>query len=469
MEIKLDERNYRKHNEANKQIIKKSVDELGAGRSILVDKEGQIIAGNGVFEQWGDRPVKVIETDGNELVVVKRNDLSPDDPRRQQLAFADNHASDLSEWNEDLLREDWEKLELDGWNIELTEDDKKLAIAKHEEAKASLAERFIIPPFSVLDSRQGYWQNRKNAWINLGIRSEEGGRDKMKVSGALSGSVPRYYEYKTMAETKVGRKLSNKEFEEDYLMDMMPKESNLAVTETGAMLSIFDPVLCELSYKWFCPNGGTILDPFAGGSVRGIVASYLGYHYTGIDLRAEQIEANIKQGQRLVANNMPNWIIGNSCDIPQLVSNQFDMVYSCPPYFDLEVYSEKEGDLSNMEWEDFKRDYAKIISESVSRLKENRFACFVVGDVRDEKGFYRDFVGYTIECFENAGAKYYNEMILVNVAGSLPIRVGKQFSTSRKVGKCHQNVLVFFKGDPKTIKDNFTEIEVDGLDEQSFE
>lgn len=119
MNIKFDEKNYRLHDEKNKAVIKKSVDELGAGRSILIDKDGKIIAGNGVFEQWGARPVKVIETDGSELVVVKRKDLSSNDPKRQQLAFADNHSSDLSEWNKELLLADWDELKLDGWDIEL--------------------------------------------------------------------------------------------------------------------------------------------------------------------------------------------------------------------------------------------------------------------------------------------------------------------------------------------------------------
>jgi len=95
--------------------------------------------------------------------------------------------------------------------------------------------------------------------------------------------------------------------------------------------------------------------------------------------------------------------------------------------------------LSNMDWNVFKDEYKKIIQRTVSHLKENRFACFVVGDIRDEKGFYRNFTGYTIECFQEAGAALYNEIVLINVAGSLPIRVGRQFSSSRKVGKCHQS------------------------------
>jgi len=93
--------------------------------------------------------------------------------------------------------------------------------------------------------------------------------------------------------------------------------------------------------------------------------------------------------------------------------------------------------------------YRKIIKLSFARLSPDRFAMFVVGDYRDEGGFYTDFVGSTVEAFEAAGAGLYNECILVTAAGSLPIRAGKQFSTTRKVGKTHQNVLVFCKGNPR--------------------
>jgi hypothetical protein len=94
-------------------------------------------------------------------------------------------------------------------------------------------------------------------------------------------------------------------------------------------------------------------------------------------------------------------------------------------------------------------------------LKENRFACFVVGDFRDAKGFYRNFVAETIAAFQDAGATLYNDAVLVTAGGSLPIRVGVQFGRNRKLGKTHQNVLVFFKGDPQTIKTEFPEIQIE--------
>jgi len=152
---------------------------------------------------------------------------------------------------------------------------------------------------------------------------------------------------------------------------------------------------------------------------------------------------------------MPNWVVGDAIDIDFHLGREHDLIFSCPPYGDLEVYSEDERDLSTMEHDKFIETYRNIISESVMCLKDNRFAIFVVGDYRDDKGFYRNFVADTIHAFEDAGAMLYNEAILVTVAGSLPIRIHKQFAQNRKLGKTHQNILVFFKGDPNTIKTEF--------------
>ena len=108
-EIKFDKRNYRKHNDKNKQLIKKSLEECGTGRSILVDKEGEIIAGNGVYAEASKLkiPVKVIETDGSELIAIKRTDLATNDDKRKQLAVMDNTTSDTSTFDMELLQEDF--------------------------------------------------------------------------------------------------------------------------------------------------------------------------------------------------------------------------------------------------------------------------------------------------------------------------------------------------------------------------
>lgn len=237
--------------------------------------------------------------------------------------------------------------------------------------------------------------------------------------------------------------------------------------------SIFDPVLCEIAYRWFSPPGGTILDPFAGGSVRGIVAAKLGRQYIGIDLSKRQIEANRQQWESMSNEPClspsiidgdqdntplppiePVWHIGDSQNIKAICEGvEADLLFTCPPYADLEIYSDDPADISTMDYPSFIGAYRKIIADSCSLLCPDRFACVVVGEVRDKKGNYYNFVGDTVRAFKDAGLEYYNEAILVTAVGSLPIRVGRQFAAGRKLGKTHQNVLVFVKGNGKKAAD----------------
>jgi hypothetical protein len=288
----------------------------------------------------------------------------------------------------------------------------------------SLAERFGVPPFSVLDARQGYWQDRKRAWLALGIRGELGqGADRLTwVAGARDQD------------------------------DLDETSRKILAAQPSSGTSIFDPVLCELVYSWFSGAGAAVLDPFAGGSVRGIVAAKLGRPYAGIELRAEQVEANREQATTILGKKPAvAWYCGDALDMQRHLPKDFaaDLVFSCPPYADLEVYSDDPRDISTLAYPKFLEAYRSIIGKSIKRLRPNRFACFCVGDVRDKKGFYRGFVSDTIAAFEVAGARLYNEAILVTAVGSLPLRVGKQFEAARKLGKTHQNVLVFCKGDPR--------------------
>lgn len=122
MPIKYDKRNYRKHNDRNKLLIRKSIEECGTGRSIVVDNEGEIIAGNGVYEQAQSLGLKtkIIETDGTELVVVKRTDLATDDDRRKRLAIMDNSTSDSSEFDLELLSADFDVDELTDFGLDIS-------------------------------------------------------------------------------------------------------------------------------------------------------------------------------------------------------------------------------------------------------------------------------------------------------------------------------------------------------------
>jgi DNA modification methylase len=288
-------------------------------------------------------------------------------------------------------------------------------------SKGNLSNKFTLPPFSVLDARQGEWQERKSIWLNVGIQGELG-RDK----NTKTYNIHEWMKSRESARGSIGTE---------------------GIKGNGE--SIFDPVLCELAYSWFCPPGGQVVDPFAGGSVRGIVASLMGFHYWGCDLSAEQITANEAQAAQICTDNRPQWINGDSIDKLDYAP-EADFIFSCPPYGDLERYSEDPRDLSTMDYHTFLAAYKRIILRCARLLKPDRFACFVVGDFRNPKtGNYRGFVADTIMAFREQGLNLYNDAILVTAVGSLPIRVSGQFDKSRKLGKTHQNVLVFQKGDAR--------------------
>ena len=119
-DLKQDKRNYRKHNKKNLELIRKSVNEVGLGRSVVIDNENEIICGNGLVSTLDNKtPIKVVETDGSELVVVKRTDLQTDDDKRKQLAVMDNSTSDTSEFDIELLKDDFEIETLQDWGLDV--------------------------------------------------------------------------------------------------------------------------------------------------------------------------------------------------------------------------------------------------------------------------------------------------------------------------------------------------------------
>jgi DNA modification methylase len=284
-------------------------------------------------------------------------------------------------------------------------------------AVGAIADSPSIHPFSILNTRSAEWQSRKRIWANYGIKGELG-RDAHGAVGDLFAAFNSY--------GKGGR-----------------------VEQTT---SIFDPVLCELMYTWLVPINGIVVDPFAGGSVRGNLAHILGRRYWGCDLSKRQLIENRKQakilrGKKLISK-LPKWVHGDALSkIPE--APKADFIFTCPPYADLEVYSDHPNDLSNMSHKDFSKSYKKILKLVSSKLKNNRFACVVISNIRDKNGNYLDLVGDTVAGFKSGGLEYYNENILINPVGSLPIRIEKQFNTSRKFGRCHQSILIFLKGDAK--------------------
>lgn len=401
-ELKPYEKNAKKHPKSQIEKVANSIKEFGFNQPIVVDKDDVLIVGHGRLEA-----AKYL---GLETVPVIKVDLTEEQAKAYRLA--DNKLNE-SDWDMKLVLAELRELslpqvELTGFDPKILEEDTE---AYQDGQKNALREKYLIPPFSIFDTKQAYWQEKKREWIELLGDSGDGRSDTLLGEGL-----------KRLAE--------------------ISGSGNLTST------SIFDPVLAEISYRWWNIDGGSILDPFAGGNTRGLVASILGYKYTGIDLSTDQIQANREAAEKIREN--PTWIHGNSLNIDTLVEGEYDMIFSCPPYYDLEVYTDNQEDISNKEnYEAFLVEYKEIIKKAVAKLKNDRFAVWVVGDIRDKEGNYRGLVHDTVQAFKEAGMAHYNDIILSNAIATAGLRAKNTFENNRKVVKIHQNVLVFKKGSPE--------------------
>jgi hypothetical protein len=280
-----------------------------------------------------------------------------------------------------------------------------------------------------------------------------------------SGNDPQFFYKKRRVEAILGHEISVDEFLSDHY------DGPDAYIEGT---SVFDPVLCELAYRWWSPPGALIYDPFAGGSVRGIVASMLGREYLGLDLSAMQIAANEEQAASICGDHpMPRWVEGDACapgaalGAPERLA---DLLFTCPPYFDLEQYSDDPRDLSNAgSWARFGERYGAALEHAVRRLARDRFAVLVVGNVREHTGnrALYDLAGLTVELMAAAGCEFYNDAVLVTATGSLALRAARIFRL-RKLGRTHQQVLVFVKGNAEAAVAACGEVEPWEPEQSSF-
>lgn len=295
--------------------------------------------------------------------------------------------------------------------------------------KKNLADYFIVPPFSILNSSSKEWQQRKKLWVYRINDKAQARSNKLNV-------------YKGKYDE------NNVNFQKAVSF----------MNIKGDTTSILDPVLCEVLLHWFSEERYSVFDPFAGDAVFGFVSAYKYMNFEGIELRQEQVDFNqtlideLKTGAKYI------------CDDALNITKHFekeskDFMFTCPPYADLEVYSELENDLSTMTYEQFFETIEKVLIDCYAVLKENRFACIVIGEVRHKTtGCYIGLVPKIIGIMERAGFNYYNEIILQTPVGNLMMRAGRYMNQNRKVGKQHQNVLVFYKGNPKNISKHFNKL-----------
>lgn len=400
------DRNPRKLTDEQKDALKKSLTKFDLVEIPVVNTDNRLIAGH--------QRTYILTLEGRSEeeidVRVPSRPLTEDEFTEYNLRSNKN----TGEWDWEKLAE-FEKSVLKEVGFTENEIKRGLFEAGNDVAR-KLIDDYIIPPFSVFDAKQGYWQERKKEWIRQ-IGDSGDGRDDDLMGG---------------------------------LKDLAARSGMKKISGT----SVFDPVLAEVLYTWYVTKGGLIIDPFSGGNVRGAIAGIMGNKYIGTDLSERQIAAN-KEAD-LVVGSGAEWHHDDGLNLNKYVKpDTADFLLTCPPYYDLEQYTDNPADISNAgTYEEFRKVYAEILARTYPLLKKGAFATVVVGNVRGEDGGYHDLVGDTVRAMEAAGFQFYNEIILATAIANAALRARRIFEGGKKVVKVHQNILTFWKKD--------TEVKISG-------
>lgn len=317
------------------------------------------------------------------------------------------------------LNEDNYQIELTGFNTEdinLNElPDIELPLLddtpKYEDGKkGALQENYEVPPFSVIDTTKGKFQEKTKEW-------------KIKC-GNLS-------ETRNTKETGV--------FGDSIMLNINEGTSN------------FNPYLAEILCKWYAPRKPCWLDPFGGEQTKGVVAGELGIPYYAVEIRGDQVKVNKEHTKQY---NEIHYYQGDSNKIEEIVPSdvEYNFCLTSPPYYDLEMYN--EGMTDSTTYEEFMEQYKNIFTQVYTLLQENSFLILKLSEIRNKHGDYYGFIPDNINIMKGIGFKYYNEIILKNANGTAPLRANKSMQT-RKTVRVHQNILIFYKGTHTSLKQEF--------------
>ena len=410
--LKVWEMNPRKNDEASEKLSG-MIQEYGFINPIIIDQHGIIRAGH-------TRLKAAKKLDKKTVPVLIHN--FENEAQAIGFAIADNKSSEWAEWDFGQLEELMKELEEQDFDTEMTgfdDDEKDFNVKDYTEGvtPSPLNDDFLVPPFSVLNTSRPYWIERKKMWKGL---IGDSGETRKYTLGA---------------------------------------KRNL-YTQMTEGVSVLDPVLAELVNHWFLPNkkDNKILDCFAGDTVFGFVSGHKGNAFRGIELRKEQCDLN---NERTKEFDVKYFNDDGQNVLKHVDEKSMDLLFSCPPYFDLEVYSKLENDASNQKnFPSFVKILENAFTDSLKCLKDNRFAVIVIGDVRNKKtGYYYDLIGEIIKIMRGNDYDIYNHIILYDRVGTAAM-MARPYMKNRKLPKVHQNILVFYKGDTKKIKDFFGEVEV---------
>jgi hypothetical protein len=224
-------------------------------------------------------------------------------------------------------------------------------------------------------------------------------------------------------------------------------------------VSVLDPVACEVILRFFMPkNGKNVYNPFGGGVQMGFVTGWYGYEYLSSEIRQNQCDAN-----NAICSDFYNakWF---KSDTSKFTPKQnYDLIFTCPPYYKVEEYLDydgkaPEGELNSLPtYEDFRDMLFKGYENAISVLNDNCFFVVMTGDSRDKKGGYYGVEAEHELFFKSKGLHIYNKITYLECEFTR-LATAKKTLNTRKFPKREQKILVFYKGDISKIKDLYPPI-----------
>jgi len=220
--------------------------------------------------------------------------------------------------------------------------------------------------------------------------------------------------------------------------------------------SVLDPIACEVIARFFMPaSGGRMYNPFGGGVQMGFVAGASGYGYLASEIRKNQTDAN-----NAICADFPgvSWVQSDSSTYEP--EGEFDMVFTCPPYYKVEKYLDYDGKPPAGEinscptYEEFKSLLFSGYKIAISHLKQNRFFVIMTGDSRDKSGAYYCSEAETELFLRDQGLSVYNRIVYVE-GEFTRLAHAKRTLNTRKFPKREQKIIVAYKGNLDTIKNEF--------------
>lgn len=223
--------------------------------------------------------------------------------------------------------------------------------------------------------------------------------------------------------------------------------------------SVLDPVACEIIARFFMPkDGGRIYNPFGGGVQMGYIAGACGYQYVASEIRQNQCDANNAICREFVD---VQWIQSNSAEYSPV--GEFDMVFTCPPYYKVETYLDYDGkppagEINSLPtYDEFLAILFEGYKKAIAALKDNRFFVIMTGDSRDKNGAYYCHEADTELFLKNQGLSVYNRIVYVECEFTR-LAHAKRTLHVRKFPKREQKIIVAYKGNLKDINKHFAPI-----------